>query len=661
MAEREDKADLDDSLCWEDGARQAPKDTNPSCHGSKVHLSADEPSTAQNVSEPPFKVGLSLHSKFSSEYELEVDPECLSVAVDDELFPENLHADKKTSGKELPDTESPMVSAEQSDSGNSGASKSESPAEKIIPGSQSASKVVPSFGKKKKGFAPPAPAAKAAPAKTAERVIENDATATQPEVTSPVQEREVCDREQDSPADKDKENSPTTEQNFNRPQAEKTTSQKCNLKIEKSSPGGKPATGKRKTSEKPSKNKQELEEKRKEREHKRRAQEQKKQERELKKAEKEQKKAERDRLKEEKRLAQEQKNAEQEQKKMEAELKKIEREQKKASQKSQNKTKPSGNASTSDSEPARQLTQEVGKCTKDCPDVSPVGAEPLQTDNTTEGHESTMFAETDASVSISKATVSVGAENACEDDSRETSPDVSTLHADALSEELSVDKPSLASLPDQHTPSSCAHTSESTAAVEPLPPELHQTLPPPASDESAVTDFVKSTPQSSSAAEIDSLRDDRHLQRSVEGDCKNASNSESKPSDVSVQSPVSGVEECGDTSNSSHTIVEKANRQDSGKPWKPPLVAAASSKAGKNSETKARKQQQTSKKSVPTLARKSDETSATALKESKLKSQLKERKTSSVTPAKMKRKAAKTRSSSCDGEGECDSAVEGEP
>lgn len=673
-AECKDIANLDDSLHWENSADQAPKDTDPPCHGTKMHPSADEPSVIdQNVSEPPFKGG-SLHSsaqKVSSEFQLGVDPECLSVAVDDELFPESLHTDEKSNSRELPDTETPVVSTEPSDLGNSGALKSVSPDEKVVPGhlNQSANKVVPSFGKKKKGFVPPAPAAKAAPVKKPEKVIENDASVTQPEVPCPDQEHVVHER--DSPAEKDKENSPRTGQNCNQPQAAVTTDPKCNLKIEMSSLGGKPASGKQKTSDKISNKKQELEEKQKERERKKQAleqkrqekdlkkqeKEQKKQEKDLKKQEKEEKKAERERLKEEKRLAQEQKNAEREQKKMEAELKKMEREQKKANRQSQKKTTSSGDVSTGDSEPAQQLVPEVGKCAKNCP---PVGAEPLQTDNIAEGHDDT---ETDAGISVNKATVDIAAEKACEDDSREKSLDVSTSHVDAVAspDELSVDEnPSLASLPDQQTPSSCAHfnTSGDRVAAESLPPELHQMLPSPASDESGVTtDRVEATLQSSSAGDTDGLRDDQDLQRTIDGDYKDASSSEPKPSDASIEPPVSGVEQCGDTSNSSHAITDEpmASRQDSGKAWKSPLVAAATSKAGKNSETKVRKKQQTSKKSLPALARKSDVTTHDGAKP---KSQLKEKTMSSVTPAKTKRKRSKTHSSSSDGERECESASE---
>ena len=709
VAKHRDEANLDDSLCWEGGADLAPEDTDLSCHDSIMHplsASTDDSLIPHNGTEcnleksakteecstksPSLPAKTYLSNQKVPESKLEVDPVCLSVAIDNELFPENLFTDKNSSSKVSPDAapeDNPstgMVSTVKPDQGDSQTSKSESPAVKSLPDDQSANKVVPSFGKKKNRFMTPS-AVNAVPskcihvtAKYVKRKSDADASAGQKEVTPSDRENRV--HEQDNSIDEDKENSPTRESRkskCNQPQAAETI---ASPKVEESSPD----KGKKKKSEKSTAKTQELEEKRKERELKKQAQDHKKQERELKKQEKEQKKSKKDRLKEEKRLEQERKKAEREQKRLEAELKKIERDQKKAGKKaggktpkSQNETKSSGEVSSCNSESGQQLEQERRKCPKDCPDTSPVEAQPLQADNTStvEGSKSTESAKTDVSVSTDAAAVSIGSDtphNVSKDHSQETSPQGSPLPAETSPEGLSVDKPSLESLPDEHTlsPNADFGSGESAAAVDPLSPELHpggEMMLPCAFGKSVATeaDHVESY------AAADTDKEDGDHQSTVadghEDDYNSDCNTVATTSAVSTQPRGSIVELCSGASKASRVTTDEASRQ---KPWKPPPVATTS-KAGKNSVKKAKKRQQTSKKNKLTVALKSEVagtiSTTTAPHGSKMKSQqlLKKMKHSNTTPAKTKtkkRKAAETESSSSgDGDRESDSASEGKP
>ena len=263
----------------------------------------------------------------------------------DELFPETIHDPQYCSG------EGSKTGETEGDSSKTegGSNKSEGCSDKCEKSSspiQQSTKVVPSFGTKKKGFMPPtvkapdppsssssatATAAKPAPkskessftSKTKEqncegaKLAESSASKTQKN-----QKKESC-------SGANKENSPSQddaqEPNFSAPKLADTSDTTTDKKVATAEVPANTATAKKTkaTVKKPPQGKKDNDAKKQEKENK-------KLEKEQKKLEQEQRKAEKERLKEEKRLEQERKKAEREQKKMEKDLKKLEREQKKA-------------------------------------------------------------------------------------------------------------------------------------------------------------------------------------------------------------------------------------------------------------------------------------------------------------------------------------------
>ena len=239
-----------------------------------------------------------------------------------------------------------LPTEDTTDSGNT-TDKAEEPASSSEPPSPSpksnttTAKKVPTFGKKKSSFVPPA---------------------ATPTLSKDVEPTETSSPEEDTPThrpEEDKENDPS-ENNTVKPADICPTSgstQKPKFSAPKSS-AKKPRNNGETAGTEGSKSEAAATEKaapktaKKTKQMSAEEKELKKQEKERKKLELEQKKAERERLKEEKRLEQERKKAEKEQMKMEKELKKMERDQKKLqSQKSAKKASTSSTASESNPAP----------------------------------------------------------------------------------------------------------------------------------------------------------------------------------------------------------------------------------------------------------------------------------------------------------------------
>ena len=272
----------------------------------------------------------------------------------DELFPETIHDSQDGSGEGTKTEETEGDSSKTEEGGN----KSEGCSDKCKKSSspiQQSTKVVPSFGKKKKGFMPPTVKAPDPPSSSSSATA--TATATKPapkskesSFTSETKEQN-CEgaklaessasktqknQKKESCSGANKENSPSQddaqEPNFSAPKLADTSDTTTDNKVATAEVPANTATAKKTkaTVKKPPQGKKDNDAKKQEKENK-------KLEKEQKKLEQEQRKAEKERLKEEKRLEQERKKVEREQKKMEKDLKKLEREQKKA----QKQQKPS--------------------------------------------------------------------------------------------------------------------------------------------------------------------------------------------------------------------------------------------------------------------------------------------------------------------------------
>lgn len=265
----------------------------------------------------------------------------------DELFPETIHdpQDGSGEGSKTEETEGDSSKTE------AGSNKSEGCSDKCKKSSspiQQSTKVVPSFGKKKKGFMPPT--VKAPDPASSSSSATATATATKPapktkesSFTSETKEQN-CEgaklaessvsktqknQKKESCSGANKENLPSQddaqEPNFSAPKLTDTSDTTTDIKVATAEVPASTTTAKKTkaTVKKPPQGKKDNDAKKQEKENK-------KLEKEQKKPEQEQRKAEKERLKEEKRLEQERKKAEREQKKMEKDLKKLEREQKKA-------------------------------------------------------------------------------------------------------------------------------------------------------------------------------------------------------------------------------------------------------------------------------------------------------------------------------------------
>ena len=195
------------------------------------------------------------------------------------------------------------------------------------------SKMVPSFGKKKKGFVPPAAKAPGPGNSTVTKPTCKNALKTKKSKckTAKLEETTAGDcQEQKLCFDADKENGSGTPKPKSSPsKADTSVTANSKKKSAAAAPVANSTAGKG-AMQQVAHEKKNRDSKKQEKEKMKLEREQKRQERETKKLEQEQKRAEKERLKEEKRLEQERKKVEREQKKLDKELKKLEQEQKKA-------------------------------------------------------------------------------------------------------------------------------------------------------------------------------------------------------------------------------------------------------------------------------------------------------------------------------------------